>query len=315
MSNLAKGKTYTTPATASGYPDTGSLELTDGIVPIASISDAGWVGFDTGNPVIVINLGSSQTVYTVIVHLFRLAASSITLPSNILVEVGNGAATWTTLGNVVPSGADGVVSQAKVVLLAGLTNQYVRLTFTRSSGTILIGDIAAYNEAFLPLDFGISSEVLGNMPAVDLPSPDINFKGLDTALLLATNGVLTSEILGLMPVLELPDPDLGFIGIENSFLLNVNRESNRVVSQVLTYENGYVTATVELLQTAGLTGWLVRVFRDANGNIIPDTDSKPDLAIGGVVNSLTPKTLHVLRFRAVLANIKQELNTKLEIVN
>jgi hypothetical protein len=189
MSNIARGKTYTLPTTASGYPDSGG-ELTDGIIPTVTPSSPGWVGFDAGNPVVMIDLGSSQIVHIVVVAMLALASSSIALPSNVLVEVGNGVASWATLGNITPSGTDGAITLSKLTSGAGITNRYVRLTFTRVN-TLLVGEIGVYDDnSLFPLEL---------FSTADAPTATPSTSNLNASV---QTGNLAGAVLGNAPLLS-----------------------------------------------------------------------------------------------------------------
>ncbi len=111
--NLAAGKNYT----AAGlypdsymptYPDEGGVTLTDGVsLPsILDFSDPAWVGFNAQSyeydayegAVVVIDLGTAQTVNKGVVHAYKQTDVGITVPYGVMFSVSDDGVNYTELG-------------------------------------------------------------------------------------------------------------------------------------------------------------------------------------------------------------------------
>jgi len=134
--NLALGKPYTSSAPASGtYPDTGGIELTNGVYDTAPLyTNAPWQGR-------IINGGYSQTIdlgniYSVtrIFTNFLQDVGGITWPASVSFEYSSDGINFASLGNAVPQTANGKVKKYQWTG-AAIFARYVRMTVPVSTWT------------------------------------------------------------------------------------------------------------------------------------------------------------------------------------
>jgi hypothetical protein len=130
-SNVALGKTYTSSVAASStYPDTNSVELTDGIYGPSNGSylDPQWQGRSIfGSYTQTINLGSSYSL-TEIMTNFLADCCGIGLPTSVSYAYSTDGTNFTNLGNAVAQPAVGKTTKFKFTLGTSVTAQYVRMT-------------------------------------------------------------------------------------------------------------------------------------------------------------------------------------------
>jgi chitodextrinase len=135
--NLSLGKPYSATMQAdAGYPDTASVELTDGVLDSANYSDPAWQGRATTKGYsFTIDLGALQEIREIRSEWLQDIASGIFLPKQVTCSVSADDLNFTVAGIVKsPSAGDETKSTWYTLTdLAGLSGRYVQLRVTPGS--------------------------------------------------------------------------------------------------------------------------------------------------------------------------------------
>lgn len=129
--NISRGKPYsaTMPANPS-YPDTGGVELTDGILGSTSYADAAWQGRATAKVYsFTIDLGAVQAIKEVRSQWLQDKPSGILLPKQVSCFVSDDNVNFAAVGTVSkPLPGDDTLSLWYTLTdLAGVSGRYVQL--------------------------------------------------------------------------------------------------------------------------------------------------------------------------------------------
>ncbi len=129
--NIALSKPYTATMPANpSYPDTGGVELTDGILGSTSFADPAWQGRATTKIYsFTIDLGAVQVIKEVRSHWLQDKPSAILLPKQVTCLVSDDNVNFTAVGAVTkPSPGDGTLSLWYTLTdLTGVNGRYVQL--------------------------------------------------------------------------------------------------------------------------------------------------------------------------------------------
>lgn len=100
--NIALGKPYVASMDAdAAYPDTGGVELTDGMIGSSSYADSAWQGRATTKPyTFTLDLGSSQVIREVRMHWLQDEKSGILLPHEISCATSDDGVNFSSIGTV-----------------------------------------------------------------------------------------------------------------------------------------------------------------------------------------------------------------------
>jgi len=138
-SNVLLGKTYTSSTAANAsYPDTGSLELTNGAYAGALLSDAAWQArFNVTSYNFTVDLGAPQTFKTFKADFFKYTGASVQTPTQVQFSSSTNNSTWTTACTVSQQGAGvDVVSVPYTCSAASdILARYVKVTITSTAST------------------------------------------------------------------------------------------------------------------------------------------------------------------------------------
>ncbi len=129
--NISLDKPYvvTMPANAS-YPDTGGVELTDGILDATNYADPAWQGRATTKIyAFTIDLGATQVIKEIRSNWLQDKASGILLPKQLTCLVSDDNVNFTSVGAVNrPSPGDGNLSRWYTLTdLTGVNGRYVQV--------------------------------------------------------------------------------------------------------------------------------------------------------------------------------------------
>ena len=129
--NLALGRPYTATMPADpGYPDTGGVELTDGILGSTSFADPAWQGRATTKMYsFTIDLGSAQSIKEIRSNWLQDEGSGILLPQSTICSVSDDAVNFAVVGTVKkPAPGDGTLSLWYTLTdLRGINGRYVQV--------------------------------------------------------------------------------------------------------------------------------------------------------------------------------------------
>ena len=136
--DIALGKPYTASMPANpGYPDTGGVELTDGILDSTSFADPAWQGRATTKLYsFTVDLGAVQAIKEVRSHWLQDEPSAILLPQQLTCLVSDDNVNFTAVGTVKkPAPGDGTLSLWYTLTdLAGVNGRYVQIQVKPGSG-------------------------------------------------------------------------------------------------------------------------------------------------------------------------------------
>jgi len=129
--NISLGKPYTSTMPASpSYPDTGGVELTDGILGSTDFADPAWQGRATTKVYsFTIDLGAEQVIKEIRSNWLQDEPPSIFLPKQVSCSVSDDNVNFTAVGTVnKPSPGDGTLSWWYTLTdLMGVNGRYVQL--------------------------------------------------------------------------------------------------------------------------------------------------------------------------------------------
>ena len=129
--DIALSKPYTaTMAANPSYPDTGGIELTDGIVDTTNYADAAWQGRATTKGYsFTIDLGAMQVIKEVRSHWLQDRPSAIFLPKQITCLISTDGVNFTAVGmvNKPSSGNDNLSLWYTLTDLSGVTGRFLQL--------------------------------------------------------------------------------------------------------------------------------------------------------------------------------------------
>lgn len=131
--NVSLGKSYTLIAPSTGHPDSGG-ELTDGYLPGTATLESTWVGWQSNNPVIVMDLGLPEKLLNVRLYMASLTTSGIYFPTNIQVEGSLNNVDWAVIGTQPFSVTDTNPQSNRwfdVSIPGSPSYRYVRVTVTK----------------------------------------------------------------------------------------------------------------------------------------------------------------------------------------
>ena len=152
--NVSYGKDYTLSASPNTeYPDTDSVELTDGYYGDGdTLFSPTWVGFNGESFYdIVVDLGATVSNMTKFsVNALQLEIWGIQLPKEIVVYVSNDKTDWTEVGTMTPE-SDVLGAQdneggntLEINLTRGVSGRYVKFSMSQNRGFIFIGEVSVY---------------------------------------------------------------------------------------------------------------------------------------------------------------------------
>ena len=129
--NIALGKPYTSTMPANpSYPDTGGVELTDGILGSTDFANPGWQGRATTKPYsFTIDLGAVQAIKEVRSHWLQDEGAAILLPRSVTLLVSDDNVNFATMGMVKkPSPGDDTLPWWYTMTdLASVNGRYVQI--------------------------------------------------------------------------------------------------------------------------------------------------------------------------------------------
>ena len=129
--NISLGKPYTATMPASpSYPDTGGVELTDGILGSTDFTDPAWQGRATTKVYsFTIDLGAEQVIREIRSNWLQDEPPAILLPKQVSCWVSDDNVNFTAVGTVKkPSLGDGTLSWWYTLTdLTGVNGRYVQL--------------------------------------------------------------------------------------------------------------------------------------------------------------------------------------------
>ncbi|NUT20590.1 MAG: DUF4434 domain-containing protein [Hamadaea sp.] len=142
--NWAAGKTYTSSIAANAsYPDTGGVELTDGVKATGPFYGAPWQGRNAvGSYTFVIDLGTSRTINSLTSSWLQVRPDYVFLPTSVKYEVSATGSSYTTAGTVTLPAVNSVnqIKNYKLISLS-LTGRYVRVTVDGGSAWSMLDEI------------------------------------------------------------------------------------------------------------------------------------------------------------------------------
>jgi len=142
--NWAAAKTYTSSIAANAsYPDTGGVELTDGVKASGPFYGAEWQGRNAvGTYTFVIDLGASRTINSVNSRWLQVRPDYVFLPTSVKYEVSATGSTYTTAGTVTLPAVNSAnqIKTYKLISLS-LTGRYVRITVDGGSAWSMLDEI------------------------------------------------------------------------------------------------------------------------------------------------------------------------------
>jgi hypothetical protein len=129
--NISLGKPYTvTMAPNSSYPDTGGVELTDGILDSTNYADPAWQGRATTKIYsFTVDLGATQVIKEIRSHWLQDQPSGIFLPKQLTCLISDDNVNFSAVGAVNrPSpGNDNLSRWYTLTDLTGLSGRYVQI--------------------------------------------------------------------------------------------------------------------------------------------------------------------------------------------
>ena len=129
--NISLGKPYTATMPANpSYPDTGGVELTDGILGSTDFTDPAWQGRATTKVYsFTIDLGAEQVIREIRSNWLQDEPPAILLPKQVSCLVSDDNVNFTAVGTVKkPSLGDGTLSWWYTLTdLTGVNGRYVQL--------------------------------------------------------------------------------------------------------------------------------------------------------------------------------------------
>jgi hypothetical protein len=181
------------------YPDSTGSELTDGYLPVlmdgTPWGDAGWVGFADVNPVIVFDLGASQSIAAIKLYCFG-GTGGISVPSGATISFSEDG---TTFSGDVTYGAfntpSNMVSWTQIIT-SGKSGRYVKIQLTSAGQWLFIGEIQVLES--LPITYSYSS----GTPNGSYPD--------------STGSELTDRYLPVVPSSGQSWSDTGWVGFANT---------------------------------------------------------------------------------------------------
>lgn len=137
ITDLALHKPYAATMLAdANYPDTGGVELTDGMYGTIDYTDAAWQGRNTGSTYsFIVDLGATQNIKEFRSRWLQYEVAAIYLPKQVTYFVSNDNSTFTSVGTVSKP-AVGDANLAAWYTLTNLSNvsgRYVRIDITPPS--------------------------------------------------------------------------------------------------------------------------------------------------------------------------------------
>lgn len=137
--NLIAGKSYTSSMAANAsYPDSGGVELTDGITAAPLLADAAWQGRLTpGSYSFIVDLGTAQTFQRFEAGFFKYAGGGIPAPTNVEYSYSADNAVYQPACSVGQQGAgsDIVRLTYQCDAAAPATARYVKMTVSGTPGS------------------------------------------------------------------------------------------------------------------------------------------------------------------------------------
>jgi Domain of unknown function (DUF4434)/Domain of unknown function (DUF5109)/F5/8 type C domain len=136
--NIALGKPYTATMPANpNYPDTGDVELTDGILDSTNFADPAWQGRATTKIYsFTVDLGAAHVIKEVRSHWLQDEPSAILLPKQVTCLVSDDNVNFTPVGTVQKPTPDNSTQSLWYTLtdLAGVNGRYVQVQVKPGSG-------------------------------------------------------------------------------------------------------------------------------------------------------------------------------------
>jgi hypothetical protein len=135
--DLALGKPYTASMAADpNYPDTGGVELTDGIFGTIDYTDPAWQGRNTGSVYsFTIDLAAVQDIKEFRSRWLQYKSAGIFLPKSVTYSISNDGVTFTVVGTVKKPavGNENLPAWYTITDLANVSGRYVKLDITPST--------------------------------------------------------------------------------------------------------------------------------------------------------------------------------------
>jgi hypothetical protein len=134
--NLAQAKPYTSSvAASSSYPDTGGLELTDGIAASGTYTDTEWQGRNSvGTYYQTVDLGQVSQVTQFTCRFLKNTGAAINWPTTVNYAVSTDNVHFTSAGNGSPQTITSSID-AYVLNVSSTTARFVRMTVTGTAWT------------------------------------------------------------------------------------------------------------------------------------------------------------------------------------
>ena len=136
-SNVALNKTYTSSLAASAsYPDTGGIELTDGLYGTSSYTNTRWQGrADVGSYYQTVDLGQNYSVTQIFTNFLQDTVAGIYWPDTVSFAYSTNGTSFTSLGNATPQTPSGSFKKYQWTG-AAVTARYIRMTVTDLAGWV-----------------------------------------------------------------------------------------------------------------------------------------------------------------------------------
>ena len=135
--NLALGRPYTTTLAADpNYPDTGGMELTDGVFAVVDYLDPAWQGRATGLTYsFTIDLGGVEALKQIRTHWLQYRVAGIQFPAQVAYSVSDDGMNFTGVGTVVKPKRDKSNQTVwyTITALNNVSSRYVKLDVTPPS--------------------------------------------------------------------------------------------------------------------------------------------------------------------------------------
>src|SRR5688572_28674309 len=108
-SNVALNKSYTSSLAASAsYPDTGGVELTDGLYGTSTYTNVRWQGrADVGSYYQTVDLAQNYSVNQMFINFLQNTGAGIYWPDTVSFAYSTNGTNYTSLGNATPQAPSG----------------------------------------------------------------------------------------------------------------------------------------------------------------------------------------------------------------
>jgi len=147
---LSLGKTYTLTTPHTSFPDTGGIEMTDGIIGTTT-PDAKWTGWTSGSPTARIDLGTAYALGHVRFHYLIDEVNTVYAPNQVVISGSNDDSAYTTLGTFVKTtgwtdGGGRAVYWSNNLAVTG-SYRYVKFVFTPQTNWLFLSELEVYGIA------------------------------------------------------------------------------------------------------------------------------------------------------------------------